>query len=145
MKKVLILLGIILFSCIGISCDSEEIEYDYSLSKSALLLNEKISKVSFNESFNSISLNNLNNFYQKETDKPVIVNAASDANDYYTCGYINKKVIKILDKIEIHKENQYFDDFTGKEEYVRKYNIALQKEKISKDKYPIIWFEIQKK
>lgn len=133
-----------MFSCIGISCDREEKEYDYSLSKSSSLLNEKISKVSFNESFDSISLNNLNNFYRKETDKAVIINTSGDVNAYYTCGYINKKAVKILDKIKIYKENQYFDEFTGKEEYVRKYNIAIQKEKINEDKYPIIWFEIQK-
>lgn len=78
MKRIFIILGIILFSCIGIFYNSKEIKYDYSLSKSIPLLNKKISEGSFNENFDNISLNGLNIFYQKDTDKAVIINSASD-------------------------------------------------------------------
>jgi len=144
MKKLFILLGLLIFNILCVSCDKREIEYDYSYSKLNIKLNEKILNTSFKEDYEKMSLKKLEKTYQKDAVKEIFINADMATNDYYTCGYINQKAIKVLDKIDISEENKYFEEFSGRKDYIRKYNIATQEKKINRSKYPIIWFEIPK-
>ena len=170
MKKVFIMLGIIILSIMMSSCKElkkdiegekqpgseeilEEVKKEYKLSK----YSDEINKVFLEWEYlatsypdESILYMNMIKYYSYY-DEIIISDYSNDLKDYYTCGYLDKKIKDKLNDIDyyiiynVDKIKSSSISLVGKDFALVKYNNMINfTEKITFDEYPLVWYEIPK-
>ena len=152
MKKLFILLGVIMFSLLGCSCESSE-QIKYKVSKYNDEMNEEFLYWEYMSTFypeESILISNMVERYSYY-DEIIIVDYTGDLTDYYTCGYIDKSLLKKMnDKKYYHSYDVLDINFLnnillGKDYALVKYNNMINfTRKIKFEDYPLVWYEIPK-
>ena len=152
MKKLFILLGVIMFSILGCSCKSSE-QIKYKVSKYNDEINEEILYWRYMETFcpdESILISNMVERYSYY-DEIIIVDYTGDLKDYYTCGYIDKSLLKKMNGNEYYNSSDVLDInslnifLLGKDYALVKYNNMINfTRKIKFEDYPLVWYEIPK-